>query len=102
MRGGEILNNGVLLKLGEKYNKTAAQIILRWALQNRVVTIPKSVKRSRLRENADIFDFNLSEDEIQLINNMNRNERLFDYDPNNMTVDTEFTKRTKAAHVALY
>jgi diketogulonate reductase-like aldo/keto reductase len=54
---GQIVNVPVVQKLAEKYNKTPAQIALRWNLQHEVVTIPKSVRPSRIDENAQIFDF---------------------------------------------
>ena len=50
----------VLTELAAKYGKTPAQIVLRWDLQNDILTIPKSVRPERIRENADIFDFELS------------------------------------------
>ena len=50
-----------------KYNKSTAQIILRWDLQNEVVTIPKSIKEHRIIENANIFDFELTADQMAAI-----------------------------------
>lgn len=72
----------LLKQLADKYGKTPAQIVLRWDLQSEVVTIPKSVKEHRIVENADIFDFELSEDDMEDIDNLNQNRR-FGSDPDN-------------------
>jgi diketogulonate reductase-like aldo/keto reductase len=78
MRGR--LDLPLLLELSKKYGKTPAQIVLRWDLQNEVVTIPKSVREHRIAENAQIFDFELSQDDMALIDGLNQNER-FGADP---------------------
>jgi methylglyoxal/glyoxal reductase len=80
---GRILTNPVIVKLGEKYEKTPAQIILRWDLQNGVVTIPKSVHKERIIDNANLFDFELSTEDMQAIDGLNRNER-FGQDPDKL------------------
>ncbi|BCG56795.1 glyoxal reductase [Paenibacillus sp. URB8-2] len=76
------LNIPLLWELGRKYGKTPAQIILRWDLQHGFVTIPKSVHDSRIRENADIFDFELAEEDMRAIDALNRNAR-WGPDPDN-------------------
>lgn len=76
MRGGDLLENEKIASIGAKYGKTNAQIILRWDLQNGVITIPKSVTPSRIRENADIFDFELTAAELAEISSLNENKRL--------------------------
>ncbi|WP_199617129.1 aldo/keto reductase [Paenibacillus alkalitolerans] len=73
---GNNLNDETLVRLADKYGKTPAQIVLRWDLQNGVVTIPKSVRPERIRENADVFDFELSPEDMDRINAMNKNRRL--------------------------
>lgn len=73
----------VLVNIGEKYGKTAAQIVLRWDLQNGVTIIPKSVKKHRIVENADIFDFAISEEDMSIINSLNKN-KTFEFDPDVM------------------
>lgn len=70
------LNSEILLNLAEKYGKTPAQIILRWDIQNEIVTIPKSVRKERIIENSQIFDFQLSPEDMQIIDSMNENKRL--------------------------
>ncbi|NEY79963.1 aldo/keto reductase [Bacillus sp. 3H-10] len=79
---GRILNEPILTAIAAKYDKTSAQIILRWHLQNEVIIIPKSVTPSRIKENANIFDFELSKEEMEQINALNKNER-FGPDPDN-------------------
>jgi diketogulonate reductase-like aldo/keto reductase len=75
MRGNH-LDHPTLAALAEKYGKTPAQIILRWDLQHGVVTIPKSVREHRIRENADIFDFELSAADMEQIDAMNQDHRF--------------------------
>lgn len=72
---GQILDNEVIVGIAQKHGKTPAQIVLRWDLDTRVVTIPKSVHRDRIIENADIFDFELSDEDIERIRQLNRDER---------------------------
>ncbi|WP_405112716.1 aldo/keto reductase [Paenibacillus sp. FSL K6-1217] len=73
---GHLLDNEVLADIATRHNKTLPQVILRWDLQNGIVTIPKSVKEERIIANADIFDFELSEEEIRRINGLNRDQRF--------------------------
>ena len=79
---GRIVEVEELKTLGEKYGKTAAQVALRWDLQKRVVTIPKTVKNHRIKENADLFNFELTEEEVALLDKLDRGKR-FGPDPNN-------------------
>jgi len=66
----------LLRELAGKYGKTPSQVVLRWDLQHGVVTIPKSVRRERLVENADLFDFELSADEMAKVDALDRGERI--------------------------
>ncbi|MDR2121727.1 MAG: aldo/keto reductase [Flavobacteriaceae bacterium] len=75
LKRGELFNDPVLLELAGKYHKNVAQIIIRWDLQKGVITIPKSTKKERIISNADIFDFNLSEEDMQKIDALNTNDR---------------------------
>lgn len=70
------LDDPVLQELAKKHQKTVAQIMLRWNYQNDVIVIPKSVNVSRQKENADIFDFELSANEMERIEGLDRNNRL--------------------------
>jgi len=79
---GNYFDHPTLTELAKKYNRTVAQIILRWDIQQKVVTIPKSVNADRIKENAQIFDFELTEEEMEQIAAMNENLR-FGPDPDN-------------------
>ncbi|MCU9613084.1 aldo/keto reductase [Caldibacillus lycopersici] len=74
-QGGEVLNHEVVTKIASAHNKTAAQVVLRWHIQNNTIVIPKSVTPSRIEENFNVFDFELSASEMEAINGLNRDER---------------------------
>ncbi|KPV44275.1 aldo/keto reductase [Alicyclobacillus ferrooxydans] len=76
------LSADTIAELAEKYGKTPAQIVLRWDLQNRVVTIPKSVRTARIEENADIFDFQLTDEDMAKVSALNQDYRFTQYPPN--------------------
>ena len=71
-----LLDNGTLVKIAEKYNKSTAQVILRWNIDLGIVCIPKSVTPSRIKANFDIFDFALTAEEIAAIDGLNQDKRL--------------------------
>ncbi|AUM67192.1 aldo/keto reductase [Brevibacillus laterosporus] len=73
---GQLLDNPVLQELADKHGKTVAQVILRWDLQHGVVTIPKSTKEHRIVENASVFDFELTQEEMDRIDALNQNHRV--------------------------
>jgi methylglyoxal/glyoxal reductase len=73
---GRVLHEPTLNHIAKKHGKSAAQIVLRWHLQNDVIIIPKSVHAERIEENANLFDFELSLDEMNQINSLNQNERF--------------------------
>jgi diketogulonate reductase-like aldo/keto reductase len=64
------------MELSQKYNKTPAQVVLRWHVQHDVVVIPKSVHDHRIRENSQIFDFSLSNEDMLRIDSLNENKRF--------------------------
>lgn len=80
----DIFNNEILKTIAEKHNKSVAQVILRWLTQRNIIAIPKSVRKERMAENFDIFNFQLSEAEMQTIQNLdNKTSLFFDHrDPN--------------------
>lgn len=82
LKQGQLLNDETINEVAQKYQKSPAQVILRWDLQNEVVTIPKSVKEQRIIDNAAIFDFQLTEEEMAKINDLNKDERV-GADPDN-------------------
>ncbi|MEA5260591.1 aldo/keto reductase [Arcicella aquatica] len=73
---GQRFNDERLITLSEKYYKTPAQIILRWAIQHNISTIPKSSSPIRLQENFQIFDFEISEEDMKKIDGFNENLRV--------------------------
>ncbi|GEO79324.1 oxidoreductase [Companilactobacillus mindensis DSM 14500] len=77
--GGSVLKDPRLQKIADKYNKSVAQVILRWDLQRGVITIPKSVHEERIVQNADVYDFELSEDDIKEINGLDTDKRSLWY-----------------------
>lgn len=75
--------NPVLIEIGKKHNKSAAQVALRFLIQSNVVVIPKSTHRDRMEQNFDVFDFTLSTDDMTAIQKLDEGESLFfsHYDP---------------------
>lgn len=71
----EHFNNSVIKELATKYNKTSAQIILRWQLQAGYIVIPGSSNPNHIAENYNVFDFELSSEDMKMITNLNKNER---------------------------
>ncbi len=67
---GKMLNNEILNRLAEKYNKSVAQICIKWCLQNEVIPLPKSQNKERMKQNLDIFDFEISNEDMNEINNI--------------------------------
>ena len=76
MAGNGLLENEVLKEIAKKYNKTVAQVVLRWDLQSQVVTIPKSTNEGRLIQNTELFDFNLTEEDMKKIDGLNQDLRV--------------------------
>lgn len=74
---GNMFSNEVLTSIAEKHNKSVAQIVLRWLVQREVVVIPKSVRKERIVENFDIFDFELSANDMEQISTLDTRESLF-------------------------
>ncbi|MET3193944.1 aldo/keto reductase [Bacillus sp. OAE603] len=76
MQGGEALTNPIISELAEKHGKTPAQVVLRWHLQRDVIAIPKSITPSRIQENFDVFNFELSSDDMNSIASLNASKRV--------------------------
>jgi diketogulonate reductase-like aldo/keto reductase len=73
---GKLLDNIILKEIADHHQKSVAQVILRWDLQNNAITIPKSTKSERIAENAAVFDFSLSAEEMKRIDELNENTRI--------------------------
>ncbi|NJB71375.1 diketogulonate reductase-like aldo/keto reductase [Saonia flava] len=76
----DLFKNALLAKIGEKHNKTVAQVVLRWLTQRGVVAIPKTVRKERMKENFNIFDFELSPEDIETIQKLDaKTSSFFDH-----------------------
>ena len=73
---GQILTNETILKIAEIHNRNVAQIVLRWGLQNNILLVSKSVKTERIISNAELDDFSLTKEEMDIISNLNENLRV--------------------------
>ena len=78
---GKLFENTLIAELSKKYNKTPAQIILRWHFENGIIAIPKSSTPKRILENIDIFDFNLSFEDLTIINTLDDINGRTSFDP---------------------
>lgn len=72
-----MFTNEVLLSIAKKYNKSIAQVILNWLVKRNIVVIPKTVRKERMEENFNIFDFELNESDIKIISSIDKNESSF-------------------------
>ena len=73
---GQILEDEVVKEIANELGKTPAQVIIRWNIDENIVVIPKSVTPSRIEENLNVFDFELSEDQLSRLNALNKDERI--------------------------
>lgn len=80
---GQALRDPTVLYIAEKYKRTPAQICIRWSIQNGVVTIPKSTKKKRIKENCDVFDFQLDDLDMVALGGLH-DERHVTWDPTNV------------------
>jgi diketogulonate reductase-like aldo/keto reductase len=76
---GKIADDATISQIGQAHGKTNGQVTLRWLIQNRIIAIPRTSRESRARENFDIFDFELSAEEMQRMNALDRGERIGDW-----------------------
>lgn len=98
-RGG-LFENPVLAEIGAKYGKTTAQVMLRWNIQRGVVVLPKSTHKERMEQNFDVFDFTLSEDDMQKIAALDTETSSFfsHYDPNMVEWFVKMVEERKTKH----
>ena len=73
---GDVTKDSVIIELSKKYNKTPSQVTLRWIIQQNAVVIPKSAKKRRLKENIDIYDFEIDNQDMDRIHSLARGQRL--------------------------
>jgi len=74
----ELLNTDAVVALAKKYGKTPAQVCVRWSIDSGVISIPKSTKPERVKENFQVFDFQLSSEDVQQLSKLDLNTRFFD------------------------
>jgi diketogulonate reductase-like aldo/keto reductase len=79
---GEKLNHPKILSIAKKHNKTPAQVMIRWSLQRNLVVIPKSVREERIKENSQVFDYNLTTEDMRILDSLDENFRN-SWDPTN-------------------
>jgi 2,5-diketo-D-gluconate reductase A len=82
---GKLFEDKIIVELSIKYNKTPAQIVLRWHFENGIIAIPKSSTTKRILENIDIFDFNLSSEDLARISSMDDTNGRTSFDPRTVT-----------------
>jgi len=80
---GERLKHPRIISLATKYSKTPAQLMIRWGIEHGLVVIPKSTREERIRENSQVFDFDISDDDMRSLDSLNQDLRL-NWDPTNV------------------
>lgn len=78
-RGKNLLTDPKVQEISRRYNKTPAQVLIRWAIDRGLMVIPKSVHQDRLKENFDVFNFKLTSHDLDLLKQMNKNERFVNF-----------------------
>lgn len=95
-----IFNDPVIAEIASKYHKTAAQVMLRWNIQRGVVVIPKTTHIERMKENFDVFDFALTNEDMSAISSLDKAESLFfsHHDPNMVEWFVKMVEERKQQH----
>ena len=75
---GNLVNEDIVKQMAKRHNKTPAQVLIRWSIQNGVPTIPKSTKEKRVEENFKVFDFELTESDMNLLNGLHDGRKYID------------------------
>lgn len=75
----DILQNPVVKQIASKHNKTAAQVLINHIINKEIIVIPKSIKPERIRENFEAVNFELDEDDMSALNNLDEGMRIFDF-----------------------
>jgi diketogulonate reductase-like aldo/keto reductase len=70
---GKRLNQPNIIEMAKKYDKTPAQVLIRWSLRHDIIVIPKSIHEARIKENSQVFDFQLEPNDMKLLNSLNEN-----------------------------
>src|SRR2546430_2704416 len=80
---GAKLNHPRIQEIAKKHDKTPAQVLIRWSLQHNLITIPKSVREERIKENSQVFDYNLTTEDMRILDSLDENFRN-SWDPTNI------------------
>ena len=80
---GAKLNHPRIQQISKKHDKTPAQVLIRWSLQHNLITIPKSIREERIKENSQVFDYNLTTEDMRILDSLDENFRN-SWDPTNM------------------
>lgn len=93
----DFFNNALMTAIGARHGKSLAQVALRFLIQNGVVVIPKSVRKERMAENFDVFDFRLSDEDMQAISSLDQDRTLFfsHYDPELVRVILDYDRNNR-------
>ncbi|KAG8186944.1 hypothetical protein JTE90_028242 [Oedothorax gibbosus] len=75
---GKLLDEKAVLRVAKRCGRTPAQILVRWSIQNKIITIPKSTQMKRVKENCEVFDFQLSDDEMNILNYLHDGRKIVD------------------------
>lgn len=96
----DLYDEGKLKAIGEKYGKTTAQVMLRWNIQRGVIVLPKSTHKERMIQNLDVFDFQLSEEDMSTIATLDTKTSSFfsHYDPNMVEWFVKMVEERKTKH----
>ncbi|GAH00473.1 unnamed protein product [marine sediment metagenome] len=78
---GQKFDNSILMSVSQKYDKSPAQILIRWGLQHGIIQIPRSNSKKHIHDNVNVFDFNIDNKDMKQLDNLNENFRLTE-DPN--------------------
>ena len=87
-----LFTNPTLTAIGEAHGKSVAQVVLRWLIQREVIVIPKSVRPERMRENLEVFDFELADEEMTRITALDTGESLF-FNHHDPAIAAQFARR---------
>ncbi|XP_013780122.1 uncharacterized oxidoreductase ZK1290.5-like [Limulus polyphemus] len=98
---GQILKEAPVTQIAKHHNRTPAQVLIRWSIQNEVVTIPKSTNKHRVKENAQVFNFELSPEEMDLLNNLHDGRRIVDVSTLQSRIDSDLPDGYKLHFVSL-
>jgi diketogulonate reductase-like aldo/keto reductase len=89
-----LFTNPILMEIGQKYGKTAAQVTLRYLIQRGISVLPKTINKDRMKQNIDVFDFDLSQEDLDLIRNLDNDDSAFfsHQDPNMVEMLVNFVR----------